>query len=305
MIAVVGGYGVGLTMSLERCPEPGETVTGGRLSRGPGGKGSNQAIAIARLGHAVTLITAVGSDDAAVSARTLWEAEGVDASGVVTTAEPTMTGIILVDRTGDNRIAIAPGALDALAPEDIERSAETIAAADLVVVSAEIPRAVIEHTLTVARRVGTRSILNPAPAWRIEGPCADVITPNASEARILLGLAPDAEADDADLAMTLARRLDAQVVLTRGSLGAFAVTDGHLVAVDPVRTSRVVDTTGAGDAFTAALAVALVEGADLVAAARWAAAAGAHAVGIAEAVPSLPQRRDLPQLTRTSTETPA
>jgi ribokinase len=292
-------------MSLERCPEPGETVTGGRLSRGPGGKGSNQAIAIARLGHAVSLITAVGADDAATSARTLWETEGVDASGVVTTAEPTMTGVILVDRTGDNRIAIAPGALDALAPEDIERSAATIAAADLVVVSAEIPHAVIEHTLAVARREGTRSILNPAPAWRIDAPGADLITPNASEARIMLGLAPDADADDADLAMTLARRLDAHVVLTRGPRGALVVADGELQSVDPVVPARVVDTTGAGDAFTAALAVALVEGADLVTAARWAAAAGAHAVGIAEAVPSLPQRRDLPNLTRTSMETHA
>lgn len=110
-VTVLGGFGVGKTMVLDRVPAVGETVTGGRYVEGPGGKASNQAIQISRLGGEVALISAVGDDSAAALGRELWRREGVDARGVITVGAPTMVGFILVEPGGDNRIALAPGAL--------------------------------------------------------------------------------------------------------------------------------------------------------------------------------------------------
>lgn len=295
MIAVLGGFGVGLTMRLERAPEAGETVSGGILSAGPGGKGSNQAIGISRLDQSVALLTAVGPDSAAGDARALWAAESVDARAVVTATAPTMTGFILVDSAGDNRIAIAPGALDVLSVEHVDGFREIIAAAELLVVSLEIPLGVARAALEIAREAGVRSVLNPAPAWTLtsEDHVADVLTPNATEARVLLGLAPDDVTADDELATRLADRLACDVVMTRGSEGAVVVENGRLDRIPAHPPRAVVDTTGAGDSFTAALAVALVEGARLVDAARWASRAGAHAVSIPEVIPALPRRSDL------------
>src|SRR4051812_39951512 len=138
-IAIAGGYGVGLTMRLARAPEAGETVTGGTLSADDGGKGSNQAVAAARLGATVSLFTAIGSDDHGARARALWEREGVDSGAVIETSAPTMTGFIIVDDEGENRIAIAPGALALLTPQTVDRFRAVIASADLLVVSLEIP----------------------------------------------------------------------------------------------------------------------------------------------------------------------
>lgn len=302
MIAVIGGFGVGLTMRLDRSPSAGETVSGGILSAGPGGKGSNQAIGIGRLGHTAALLTAVGPDAAAVDARALWAAESVDARGVVTAGSATMTGFILVDSGGENRIAIAPGALDELTAEHVDSFRDTIAAADLLVVSLEIPHGVAIAALGVARASGTRSVLNPAPAGDFAAPprVADVLTPNSTEARVLLGLSADDDSDDEELARSLAARFECDVVLTLGSRGALVVEAGRLQRVPAVLPRVIVDTTGAGDAFTAALAVALVEGADLADAARWAAEAGAHAVSVAEVVPALPRRSDLGPIPRTT-----
>lgn len=305
MIAVVGGYGVGITMRVERAPEAGETISGGVLTRGPGGKGSNQAIGISRLGHECSLFTAVGSDSAGDEARALWAQESVDFSSVITRGPATMTGFITVDATGENRISIAPGALAALNPADVEGFRAHIRTADLLVVSLEVPWAVAHRALELAREVGTPTLLNPAPAhplqpsdWQL----IDVITPNSSEAALLLGddFSHEPEANAAELA----RRGDCRVVLTLGSRGA-VVADGRSVTrIDPARASAVVDTTGAGDAFTAALAVALVEGHSLADAARWAGTAGAHAVGIGEVVPALPRRRDLSTLTNSYDKEP-
>ena len=119
-ITVLGGYGVGKTMYLDRYPEPGETVTGGEYREGPGGKASNQAIQIRRLGAAANLITAVGNDSGAALGRDLWLSEGVNTDGVVVLDAPTMVGFISVDSNGDNRIAIAPGALAQMTVANVE-----------------------------------------------------------------------------------------------------------------------------------------------------------------------------------------
>ena len=292
MIAVVGGYGVGMTMRVDRAPAPGETVTGGVLSVGPGGKGSNQAIGIARLGLESALFTGIGDDAAGRDGEDLWASERV-VSAAVMTAAATMTGFIIVEETsGENSISIAPGALAALTVADVEGFRDTIREADLLVVSLEVPWAVARRALELAREVGTRTLLNPAPAIPLHSDdwaLIDVITPNSTEAAILTG---DGDGSPMALALRIAER-GCDVVLTLGSEGAIVVTGGEVTSIHPLPVSRVVDTTGAGDAFTAALAVALVENQPLAEAALFAAAAGAHAVTIPEVVPSLPRRSDI------------
>jgi ribokinase len=299
-IAVVGSYGVGLTMRVARAPEAGETLTGGTFSSGHGGKGSNQAVAAARLGADVSLLTAVGRDAFGTDARELWHAEGVSCDHVVTADASTMVGVILVDHTGENRIAIAPGALDRLSAADVDSFSDEIAAADLLVTGFEIPVEVARRALLIARRHGVRTLLNPAPApaeplaadlWSL----VDVITPNQTEAMRLTGESGLTSAEEC--AEAIRRRHAGVTIITLGGDGCLVDEPGREQAVIPAVTPRqVVDTTGAGDAFTGALAVALARGDELRDAVRFAAAAGAHAVGIAEVVPSLPRPDDIAAL---------
>ncbi|PSL37871.1 ribokinase [Labedella gwakjiensis] len=297
-IAVVGSYGAGLTMRVPRSPGAGETVSGGQFDEGPGGKGSNQAIGAARLGAEVSLLTAIGYDAFGRAAIDLWRAEGVDAAKVVTAERPTMVGFILVEPSGENRIAIASGALDELDAAAVRTFSDEIAAADVLVVSMEIPEAAVVEALRIGRERGTTTVLNPAPARALPDEAwalIDVITPNETEAPVLLGREADVALDDEDLVRDLQRRTGGSAILTRGASGALlAEPHGAITVIEPVRVETVVDTTGAGDSYTAALAVALAEGSTLPDAARFAAAAGAHAVTIAGVIPSLPSRSDLP-----------
>jgi ribokinase len=268
-VAVVGSYGVGLTVELDRMPAGGETVIGRAFRTDHGGKGSNQAIGAARLGAEVDFLTAIGDDAFGHDAVALWEREGVRAQALFTPAA-TMTAPILVEPTGENRIVVVPGALEHLTPQDVDGFSDRIAAADVCVVQLEIPVWTALYALQVARAAGVRTILNPAPAppEPIDVAC-DYVTPNETEFS----------------GVTAAR---ATVVLTLGERGA--EVHGELVPAFP---AAVVDTTGAGDAFTAAFAVALAEGVDEREAVRWGCAAGAHMVEHQGVVPGLPTRAQL------------
>jgi len=264
-IAVVGSYGVGLTFGVERPPERGETLVGTLFRTDHGGKGSNQAVGAARLGAQVAFLTAVGKDAFGDGAFELWAGEGVDAGGVVRSDLPTMTAAILVEPSGDNRIVIVPGALTALAPEHVDAFAPQVAAADVLLVQLEIPVETALHALEVGREAGVRTILNPAPAPPSPiAPAADYLTPNESEALAVEGA-------------------EGTLVVTLGEQGARL--RGQQVPAFP---ARAVDTTGAGDAFCAAFAVALAEGAEDVEAVRWGCAAGAHMVEHEGVIPGLP-----------------
>ncbi|MFI1292902.1 ribokinase [Streptomyces sp. NPDC020792] len=295
-IAVVGSYGAGLTMRVPKAPAAGETVSGGVFDPGPGGKGSNQAIAAARLGAEVSLLTAVGDDDFGRSARELWQREGVGAEHVLTAEAPTMVGFILVEPSGENRIAIAPGALDELDAAAVAPFRAEIASADILVVSMEIPEEAVVAALRLGRETGTPTLLNPAPARPLPDECwplIDVITPNQTEAPVLLGLDEGHGLGDGELVRALRERTGGAAVLTRGGEGALIAQASGVTAVPAHPAPAVVDTTGAGDSFTAALAVALAEGQPLERAAGFAAAAGAHTVTIAGVVPALPTRDQL------------
>jgi ribokinase len=268
-VAVVGSYGVGLTVELERMPEAGETVIGRRFRMDAGGKGSNQAIGAARLGARVDFLTALGDDTFGHEAIELWQREGVHAEVVLTEAA-TMTAPILVEPNGENRTVVVPGALAELSAAHVDAFSDRIAAADVLVVQLEIPVWTALYALEVGRAAGVRTILNPAPAPSEPiAPVCDYVTPNETEAPAVAG----------------AR---ATVVCTLGDQGA--EVHGERIPAFP---ADVVDTTGAGDAFTAAFAVALAEGRDEREAVRWGCAAGAHMVEHPGVVPGLPTRDEL------------
>jgi ribokinase len=269
-IAVVGSYGVGLTFGIERAPERGETLIGTLFRTDHGGKGSNQAVGAARLGAEVTFLTAIGEDAFGDGAVELWAEEGVDATLVVRASLPTMTAAILVEAAGDNRIVIVPGALSTLTPAHVDAFAAQIASAEVLLVQLEIPVVTALHALEVGRQRGVRTVLNPAPAPPSPiAPAADYLTPNESEA-----FAVD--------------KADGTLVVTLGEQGARL--GGTQVPAFP---ADVVDTTGAGDAFCAAFAVALAEGATDTDAVRWGCAAGAHMVEHEGVIPGLPMRAQL------------
>ncbi len=305
-IAVVGSYGVGLTMRAERVPAAGETLTDGVFSAGHGGKGSNQAVAAARLGASVALLTAVGPDQFGTGAGELWHEHGIAADKVVVGQSATMVGVILVDSDGENRIVIAPGALAELTPAHVDAFEPEIAAADVLVTGFEIPVPVAARALQLARDHGVRTLLNPAPAVPVEAglwPLVDVITPNENEAAAITG-EPGLHSPD-ECADALRRHFDGVIVVTLGAAGCLLDEPGRgRVLVPAVRPRRVVDTTGAGDAFTGALAVALARGDEPAQAVTYAAAAGAHSVGVAEVIPSLPGPDDITRLLARSRPNP-
>jgi len=268
-VAVVGSYGVGLTVELDRMPEAGETIVGRSFRIDHGGKGSNQAIGAARLGADVDFLTAVGDDAFGHAAVALWQEEGVHADAVFAAAA-TMTAPILVEPGGENRIVVVPGALEHLSPAHVDEFGARIAAADVCVVQLEIPIWTALYALEVAAAAGVRTILNPAPAPSEPiAPRCDYVTPNETEAAAV-------------------RDCDATLVVTLGEEGA--ELRGERI---PAFAADAVDTTGAGDAFTAAFAVALAEGKDEREAVRWGCAAGAHMVEHQGVVPGLPTRKQL------------
>ncbi len=269
-VAVVGSYGVGLTFELGRLPERGETVIGSLFRTDHGGKGSNQAIGAARLGAEVSLVTAVGEDAFGEGALALWTEEGVAAGAVVRAPLPTMAATILVEPGGDNRIVIVPGALSALSPAHVDAFASEIEAADVLLVQLEIPVETALHALEIGRRAGTRTVLDPAPAPREPlSARVDYLTPNESE-------------------VAAVAQAEGTLVLTLGEQGA-RLGDEHV----PAFPAKAVDTTGAGDAFCAAFAVALAEGRSELEAVRWGCAAGAHMVEHPGVVPGLPTLAEL------------
>ena len=298
-VVVVGSYGVGLTFSMERVPEAGETVVGHSFSIDDGGKGSNQAIAASRLGAAVTLCTVVGSDQYGRRAHDLWDTEQVDSRLVRTVDGNTMVGMIVVDGLGENRIAIVPGVLDAFAPQHLIGLDEALIGADVLVVGLEIPVATAHAALLAGRRAGVTTVLNPAPAPPGPLPAetlalVDHLTPNRTEAARLAGLPSDTAPEtiiEADCFAAIAT-----VALTLGADGVLLRHHGADVAISAIAVSPVVDTTGAGDSFTAAYAVRLASGDNASAAAIFAVRAAGHCVGIAHVIPSLPYLGDLAPL---------
>jgi ribokinase len=296
-ITVVGSFAVGLTLRAPRFPVAGETLIGTDFNMGPGGKGSNQAVGAARLGAESHLIATIGTDMFGDVAIDLYQREGVHTEHLRRTEERnTGVGFITLNLAGENHIVLDPGANALLSPEDVDRAEALIARSSAVLSVLEIRPETAGRGMALARQHGAIAVLNPAPAQPLDDPVlaeVDVLTPNESELRILSGLAPDDPAETVDLARSLQARGVKNVVVTRGGNGALVVAaDGSVEAV-PGYPVEVVDTTGAGDAFNAALGVALAEGRPLLEAVRFGAVAGALACTRLGVIPALPWRKDL------------
>ncbi|QPV63642.1 ribokinase [Halosimplex litoreum] len=301
VVAVVGSYNVGLTMQVPAFPGPGETVVGHEFAEGPGGKGSNQAIAAARLDAESRFVGRVGADRYGDDAVALWEAEGVDAHAVgKDDSTHTGVGFVIIDEDGENEITVAPGANDRLSAADVRAEASAIETADCLLVQLEIGDDPVRAAVETAAEAGTTVVCNPAPARELPADVlerVDYLTPNEHEARTLAGVdgrgGDASESGDEVTGEAVARELldlgVGTVVLTRGGAGALLVSDDGVERVDTPSVD-VVDTTGAGDAFNGALAVALAEGLDDRAAVRFGCAGGALAVTASEVIPGLPER---------------
>lgn len=304
-ITVVGSFAVGMTIRTPSLPVFGQTLLGSDFDMGPGGKGSNQAVAAARLGADVALVANIGQDALGGIATDLYMAEGVNARHVVSLKDrATGVGFIILNTEGNNFIILDMGANDALDAAAVDAAADRIANSDVVMSVLEIPLAAAARAMELGRMVGARTILNPAPAKLLPPaifPLIDILTPNESELRILLGLAPDDPRSSRVLAGMLRDRGVGTVVVTLGRAGALILGDEMDMMIPSLHVD-VIDTTGAGDAFNAGLAVALAEGRDLPDAVRFAVACGAHACTKLGVIPSLGRRSDItPSLTMKET----
>ncbi len=292
-VIVVGSVNEDLVVTTERLPGPGETVIGGRYSQHHGGKGGNQAVAAARLGAPTSLVGAVGDDTFGAAARAALEAEGIDVVGLATLRrEATGVALIVVDKAGENSIAVAGGANAVLDSVGVRAAFKRLqlTPADVVLVGHEIRTGATHEALRLARLAGATTILNPAPASGLELPTlelADILTPNEGELAILAG----GDGSPSVLAKRLLGPEPGQraLLVSLGAKGALLV-EGRRARRIPAPRVVAVDTVGAGDTLNGALAAGLAAGLDLPEAARRAVVAASRSVtrtGAREGMPSI------------------
>lgn len=270
-LCVVGSANVDLTFRTARFPNPGETVAGRSLNVGMGGKGGNQAVAAARLGASVAFVARVGNDAYGAEAIRAYQAEGIDVTYIRQDANlPTGTAAIVVDDAAENCIIAVPGANAALTPEDVRRAAPVIQKAQAVLSQLETPLDATLEAFTLARTAGVLTVLTPAPATELPDELfrlCDVCVPNKSEMERLARNLCQSRSEIQAAANRLRSRGVRNVVVTMGRSGALLFDDAGMMEIPAVEV-KAVDPTGAGDSFTAALAVALAAGLELQDAAR-------------------------------------
>jgi ribokinase len=292
-IVVVGSSNTDMVVQLGRLPAPGETLLGGRFTMAAGGKGANQAVAASRAGGEVSFIARVGRDDLGDRALAGLVKEGIDLRGVARdTSESSGVALIWVSADGENSIAVSPGANGRLSSAQVLRSKKAFFGASIVLLQLETPLASVQTAARVAREAGARVILNPAPAQPLPSALlrnVSILTPNESEAELLTGIRVTTDASAARAARRLHERGVETVIITLGSRGAF-VSGESLNERVPGFPAEAIDTTGAGDVFNGALAVALAEGLALRSAVQFANAAAARSVTRRGAQASAPGR---------------
>lgn len=289
-IAVVGSLNVDHFFAMERNPLPGETVLADLLMRTAGGKGANQAIGCARLGHQVWMAGCVGADADGQWLRERVRNEGVDVTDVAIVPEAPTGAAYIFGASGESTIVVVPGANALLAASAVTAST-AITIADAVLCQLEIPLDAVQAAVVASRGL---VILNPAPAQALSPELlhrVDVLVPNRLELASLTGTEPTT---DIDRVIDLARSIPVRqgVVVTLGGMGAVAVTHDHSVRV-PAWSSHLVDSTAAGDSFCAALADGLLSGMDLAEATQWAVVAASVTVSRLGAIDSLPRRDEV------------
>jgi ribokinase len=302
-VAILGIFVADLAFEAPRLPRMGETILGQGFRMGPGGKGSNQAVAAAKAGAPVTFITRVGSDPFADIALRAWRDAGIDTSRVIADPErPTGAAFIFVSTVDrNNAIIVESGAAGAISPADIDACRDAIAGASVFVTQLEQPVPAARRALEIAREAGVTTVFNPAPAAPLDDgflALCDYVTPNESEAAALA----DLPVESVDEARAAADRLLARgarcAVLTLGERGALYHdgTRSELVPAFPI--PKVLDTTGAGDAFTGGFATALSEGRPPLEAVRFGCATASLSVTRLGTAPAMPSREEIDAMLR-------
>lgn len=299
-IVILGIFNADTSYRADRLPRIGETILGQHFVLGPGGKGSNQAVAAAKAGGRTHFITRLGDDDFARTARLTWEAAGVHPEVRVDGESHTGAAFIFLEAaTGNNAIIVAPGAGARIAPEDLDARADLIRGAAVFVTQLEQPIPAARRGLEIAKAAGVTTILNPAPAAALDDAMlalCDYITPNETEAETLTGLPVSSLAEAERAADALMARGVGAVIVTLGGNGALYRDRQRSVHVPVMAAGPVVETTGAGDAFNGGFAVALSEGRDVVEAVRFGCATAGISVTRAGAAPSMPSRAEIDAL---------
>jgi ribokinase len=292
-VAILGIFVADLAFRAGRMPGIGETIAGSGFKMGPGGKGSNQAVAAARAGAEVTFISRIGADAFGQIARDTWAAEGIAARVIDDPKRPTGAAFIYVnDRTGENAIIVVPGAADAITPADIDEARDAIAGAGVFMTQLEQPVAAAKRGLEIARAAAVTTVFNPAPAGPVDDavwPLCDFVTPNESEAALLTGL-PVTSIEEARRAgdVLLGKGVGCALI-TLGEQGALLHAHAESRHIPAFHAGPVIETAGAGDAFNGGFAAGLTAGMSPPDAARFGCAVAGISVTRAGTAPSMPR----------------
>jgi len=301
-ISILGIFVADLTFRTNRMPVKGETFIGNSFKLGPGGKGSNQAVASRRAGAETNFITKIGKDTFGEMAMKLYTDEGINSEYVwqINEMATGAASIVVNEESSDNMIIVVPGAADSLLPEDIDLAEPGIANSSFFMVSLEVPVPVMQRGLEIAKNNGIPTILNPAPAAILPEEVyalSDYFTPNETEASMLAGI-PVENIENAETAAKIfLNRGVKNAVITLGELGVYVCNseiNQHIPPFD--MKNKVLDTTGAGDAFNGGFAYALAEGMSLIEAIRFGSATAAISVTRLGTAPAMPYQREIQDL---------
>lgn len=299
-IVILGVFVADTAYRADRQPKMGETILGRSFVLGPGGKGSNQAVAAAMAGGEVHFVSRLGKDPFADMARDTWARAGVIPE--ITEDEESYTGaayIFIEEATGNNAIIISPGAAGRISVADVEARADLIGTASVFITQLEQPMAAAHRALEIARAGGARTILNPAPAAKVAAEMlalCDYVTPNESEAEGITGIEVRTVADAERAADVFLSKGVGAAIITLGENGALYRDGSRSVHVPAFRAGTVVETTGAGDAFNGGFAAALARGMDPIDAVRFGSATAGISVTRRGTAPSMPARSEIEAL---------
>lgn len=294
-ICVIGSLNMDLVVNVDKMPKPGQTIIGSNFKEVPGGKGANQAVAMARLNGNVSMIGKVGEDGFGQTLINALKNDKVDTTYIKTTKGATGVALITVDNNAQNSIVVSPGANFEVKEEDIDNNIEAIKNSDIVVLQLETPLNTIKYALKKSKELNKYTILNPAPALKLDDEIiknVDLLTPNETELEIISGVNIETEEDIQKAAQIMIEKGVKELIVTLGSKGSLYINKEKSIFKKAYKVEAV-DTTAAGDSYTAALAVALSKDKNIKEAMDFASKVGALSVLKEGAQSSLPTLEDV------------